>query len=77
MNNKYDVFQELGGFKGIFGVGLEKISGWALAELTAQVAEFLTNGPMVRKTCVLFELHMEKARENSVGVYPHRSLNYW
>ena len=56
MNNWNDVFQEPGGFKRLFGVGLEKISSQSLTELTKQIAGFLTKGPDVSKTRVLFTM---------------------
>ena len=78
MNNRYDLFQEPGGFKRLFGVGLEKISSQSLTELTQQLAEFLTKGPDVSKTRVVFPmLGVEKLRGSSVGIYPHRSVNHW
>ena len=78
MNNRNDGFQEPGGFKRPFGIGLDKISAPALTELTQHVAEFVTRGPDFHRTCVVFQmLGVEKLRESSVGVYPHRSLKYW
>ena len=78
MNDRNEPFQQPGGFKRIFGVGLNKVSAPALTELTQQVAAFVNSGPDFFRTAVLFEmLGVEKLKASTVGIYPHRDVKYW
>ena len=79
MNNQNEAYQQPGEFKRPFGIGLDKISRQALADLVEQVQEIATTmGPDFFKTVVMFELlGVEKSREGSVGVFPYRDVKYW
>ena len=78
MNDRNKPFQEVGGFKRFFGIGLQTLSGDRLAEAAGQLAELMAKAPDFGRACIFFEfLGMEKTRESSAGIYPHRAVNHW
>ena len=78
MNDWNERSQEVGDFKRFFGVGLQKVSASQLTEVTRQLEELLANSSDFSRTYIFFQfLGMEKARESSTGIYPHRGVDYW
>ena len=78
MNDGNLAYQQIGGFKRSFGIGLARIEGPALAELTKQVKELVNSRPDFHKTVVMFEmLGMRMPRDHTYSVYPYRSVRNW
>ena len=78
MNDGNLAYQQIGGFKRSFGIGLARVKGPALAELTKQVNELVNSGPDFHNTVVMFEmLGRNLSRGHHFSVYPYRSVQNW
>ena len=68
----------MGGFKRLFGLGLQRVCAKRLEEVTGELAALLAKDDDFKRTHIIFDiLDMKKTREKSTGIFPHRGVNYW
>ena len=68
----------VGGFKRLFGLGLQRVCAKRLEEVTGELAALLAKDDDFKRTHIIFDiLDMKKTREKPTGIFPHRGVNYW